>query len=327
MAGRPGLPYDAAELVSPLLHHFRTALVHFEACFHQHYRRAVFLPYVVYVLYAVGDRLFFVRFQAGIEGPVRIERHSYHIPSGAVFGEGVEVAVVERLVEAIVEVDYHFCLREYGFHGIIAGCEEAGILLRVVAQVAYGFEYGHSSERVRHWVSPLVSPDRPEEAVGGFVSDLHPTRLYAVVLEHLQHVTGVFRQQLPYLFIAFPAPGGRDVLFLRVGPEVAVVEVYHYRHPEVARSRRLHQQVFAAVPVAVLRRVHPHPEAQRVQSEFFHQFAAFAPFAVFVVEILAVGFVFRRPAYIRAFPVVSVAAGDNARQRRQNQYQFLHIHR
>ena len=96
-------------------------------------------------------------------------------------------------------------------------------------------------------------------------------------------------EQFPDFLVRFSAPGGGDVLLLRVSPEIAVVEVNHYLHSQVAGPAGLDEQVLGAVPVAVLRRINPDPEPHGVQPEVLHQPGAFHLLALFVIEVLAIG--------------------------------------
>ena len=276
----------------------------------------VFLPDVDDVGHTVRNRLLLVRLQAGIQRPIRIQRHAHDIPLGAIFGQGIQVAVVQGLVEAVVQMDDDLGLREDFLHGIIAGSEEPGILLRVVPQVADRFQDGNAAQGIGDGVAPLVPLDGPEEAVGGLVAHLYPTGLDAFGLQGGKDVFGMIGQQDLDLFVALATPGGGDILLLGIGPEVAVVEIDHDGHIQFPGSPGFHQQVLLAVPVTVPGRIHPYAEADGVQPQFLHQ-GRTLPFLPFpIVEFEPVGFVLGGPANIGPFPIMPGFAGRKERYKR-----------
>ena len=110
--------------------------------------------------------------------------------------------------------------------------------------------------------------DRPQDAVADLVADRHHVHRRALLRERADHLLGVGLHGRGELGQVLALPRGRDVLVLRVGPEVGVHDVQVDLHPgraHAAGQRQVHGQV------AVARgRVHPQPHPDVVAPVLLH---------------------------------------------------------
>ena len=251
---------------------------------HDHRLLAETLPDVADVGHAVRDHPVGVRDAVG-RRPVGIERHAHQVVAGAVLLQQAEVPVVEGLVVAVVQVHDHDGLREHALDRLVAGIQEAGVLLRIQPAVA-------------HVLGDLGAPVVPEQAVGGLVAHLDPFRSDAVVLQELQDLGGMGLQVLLHLRVGMPHPGARDGLVLRIGPAVAVVEIDHDLHPQVPGQPGIVEDVLLVAEAPEVGAVHDlprtaprpglHPDAQAhgIQPHLLHQGRDLHRFVAGVVVIV-----------------------------------------
>ena len=101
-------------------------------------------------------------------------------------------------------------------------------------------------------------------------------------------------------------PCRRRVLLARIRPIVAVVEVDHQPHSECLGTLRLYYDILLSAPAVF--RIHPYPQADRVEADLLHQGGTFHFRAGGIVELHPVIFHLSHPTDVRAF---GVAAFDN----------------
>ena len=221
-------------IVCPTLVHLPwISHIDLESCLHYHHVTTVFLRHLADVLHAIVDGDGGIILFSRLYGPVRIERHSYHVPLSSVLFYDVKVSVVEGVIKAIVEMYYHYCFGEYRLHCIISCPYEPSILLRVLFHVPHSLYYRGVTVLIlflpsRHGVH-LHGPQQP---VGCLVAHLHPFRRYVVFLQEREHLHGMCGKRLPHLPIVHHFPRRGYVLLGGVSPPVAVMEVNHHVHPE-----------------------------------------------------------------------------------------------
>ncbi len=95
-------------------------------------------------------------------------------------------------------------------------------------------------------------------------------------------------------------PGCRDVLLLRVGPPVGIVEVDHHLHPEFFGAACHLQHILLGAPPAT--GVHPYAEPDSVHPVIFHQPGVFALVAESVDRVYAAGLIVGCAADVCAEP-------------------------
>ena len=76
------------------------------------------------------------------------------------------------------------------------------------------------------------------------------------------------------------------------------MEIDHYLHTEFLGPQAFLQDIFLAVPYVL--RIHPHPEAQRIESQRFHQSRAIHLRTGSGIEFIAFLFHLRVPADVGA---------------------------
>ena len=206
-------------------------------------------------------------------------RQSYHVELAA---GSLELAVEPRVVVGtLVDVHDHLCLGQHLVNGLIAG-----IAQRDVARIA---------GRAR--LVPVYFSVVPDHALPRLVAHLHPTGLYALVFQCLQHVARVVGHGFLQFVHRVAGPCRRLVLATRIGEEVAVVEVDEQAQSLLVGASGLGQHVGLVAPCAVgLLRVHPHAQADGVHANLLHQRHHLGLLAGGVVESFAVGFHLATPA-------------------------------
>ena len=99
----------------------------------------------------------------------------------------------------------------------------------------------------------------------------------------------------------FVLPCGRLVLLGGVCPPVTIMKIYHYVHSQILRPLGFGYDIGCIAPVAVLCRVYPHTQANRIQSALLHQGGTFKLLAVSIIEAMSGRFHFRNPTDVGAF--------------------------
>ena len=279
-----GRPDDLRHLADAFRHARLIVQDYLRARLHDHRLLAETLPDVADVRHAVGDDLVGVRDAVG-RRPVRIERHAHQVVARAVLLQQAQVPVVEGLVVAVVQVHDHDGLREHALDRLVAGIQEAGVLLRIQPAVAHVF-------------GDLGTPVVPEQAVGGLIADLDPFRRDAVVFQQLQHLRGVGFQVLLHLRIGVTQPGAWDGLVLGVCPAVAVVEIDHDLHPQVPGQLRVVEDILLVAQAPEVGAVHglsgtapglgidPDAKPDGIQAHLLHQGRDLHRFVAGVVVIV-----------------------------------------
>ena len=151
----------------------------------------------------------------------------------------------------------------------------------------------------------LVGLHAPKHAVGGLVADLHPTGGNVVLLQQRQHLDSMLAKVLFHLLKRMSQPGLRNGLLSRVGPPVAVVEVYHQVHAQSLYPTGHRQQLVLVARTAT--GVHPDthtnsPNLVVVLQEF--QTLAFV--ALRVVEFLSLSLLPHKETHVSTFHKVLV---------------------
>ena len=181
----------------------------FHTGFHHHRFHAIFLGNTA----QIGSKFFHsfmpIIHQFAIHVPIGIHAHANHIESRAIFSQAIKNEIVAMRVAGAIQMHNHRGLRIHLFHGCIACIGEPGILVHVL----------------------LRTPHRPKKAIGGFIAHLHPFHINAVGFKQLESFACVSGKGLLHLLIVVVFPSLRNVLFPRVSPPVAVVEINHNRHP------------------------------------------------------------------------------------------------
>ena len=178
---------------------------------------------------------------------------------------------------AAVEVHDDRSLREHLLDGVVAGTDEAGILLGVLLDMPHG----------------------PEQSVGRLVAHLHPTGLYIILLQEREHIYCVVAHVAEHLLVRVVFPGCGDGLLGGVGPRVGIVEVDHEIH-----AQRLHptghdeQRVLVAVAAP---RIHPDAHADsRHLVVVLQKFEALALLSVTVMKLHSSAFLPKKESHIGA---------------------------
>ena len=182
----------------------------------------------------------------------------------------------------MIQMDDDLGFGEYFLHGVVAGRGHYGVV-------------GHAGAGLARDAGIVLIP---EHSVGSLIAHLHPFRGDALIFKGCEHFACVALDGPAELFEAVVSPSLRFVLLGRIGPPVAVVEVYHDSHAQVAGNLSFGYYILHSAPA--LGRVYPYPVADGVESELLHQGGALALLTGGVVELDAVIGHFGGPAYVGA---------------------------
>ena len=251
------LPRRLNELLHESLAFHR--LLHQHARLDNHRLAMIFLLQAVDVIDGLLQRLVLAAGQLGLHVPVGIDAQSYHVPMGTILAKSVEDKVIALGITAAVEMNDAHRIGIDALHRLIASLRQSRILLHILLGTAH----------------------RPQEAMGGLVAHLHPPHINAVVFQQLQRLTGMLGQRIFHLVVFEILPGGRNMLFARVSPPVAIVEVDHHIHIVVAGTLRHIEHVVHVAEAAT--RIHPHAQPHRIQPQLLHQGRVLANLPLLVV--------------------------------------------
>ena len=274
--------------------------IHLEACLHNHHVAPELLAHTADVGYAIGNYLVGLQRGVTIDGPIGIERHAYHVELAAMLEHDSQVVVIQFGQVSAVEMDNDDGIGEDLLHSIVSSTDEAGILLGMSLDVAHRIGDGGVALLILYFPTALVGLHIPQHTVGRLVAHLHPTWLHAVFFQKGEHLDGMVAKVLLHLFIRMSHPCLGDRLLGRVGPPVAVVEVYHHVHAQLLGTQGHGKHLFLTTRTTT--RIDPDAEADgRNLIIILQQLQAFALVARRVEELLSASLLSREETHVGTF--------------------------
>ena len=143
----------------------------------------------------------------------------------------------------------------------------------------------------------------PQKSMCGFVAHLHPPHIDATRFEQLQGATCVVGKGELHLLITHVFPRVRDILFVRIGPPVTVMEIYHDCHAQPLSTQGHDQHIDGATEPVFW--IDPHTQPHCIESQFAHEFSVLSRFALGIVQLYASSLQFGGSTNIGSQPEVA----------------------